>query len=190
METSVIDKIVTIIKYFCSSFMGIELLLIMLLAFTMLYFVLKKDNKIIKIIYSMAFILFLVIVIICFNDYVVSSIDYFIKAVMKYYYFPSVGLYFIIVLGVTILFIISILSKVFTKFEKISIYILSFFTYLFFIGFISFVLTNKITLTLDLSLYSNNVILSLVQLSNLILFVWVIVILIHKLFIFFKKKFD
>ena len=190
METSVIEKFCIIIKYFCSSFMGIELLIIMLLLFAMLYFILKKDNKVLKIIYSMIFVLFLIFIVIYFNDYAISSINFFIKSIMRYYYFPSVGLYFIIIIGVTLLFISCLFLKKLSKFEKISIYILSFFTYLFFIGFISYIVVNKVTLTLDVTLYSNNVILSLVQLSNLILFVWFIIILIYKLFVFFKKKFD
>jgi len=39
-------------------------------------------------------------------------------------------------------------------------------------------------------LYTNNTILSLVQISNLLLLIWFIYTMFYKLFLYFKKKFD
>ena len=40
------------------------------------------------------------------------------------------------------------------------------------------------------ALYTNNNILFLVQISNLLLLFWIIVTLFYKLYLYFKKKFD
>lgn len=190
METSVINKIGILFKYCFSSFLNIELFIITVLSFVLLYLVLYRNGKVLKVLSSILLILFLSIIIICFCDYAANSVDYFIKALMKYYYFPSMGIYFMIVVFVSILLLISLLSGLFSKFVKMSICILSFLVYLLFIQFLAYIISNNIMLTLDVSIYSNIIILSIVQLSNMLVFIWLVIIFFYKLYLFFRKKFD
>ncbi len=177
-------------KYFFSSFMNIELFIITLLFFVLLYFILYKKSKLLRLSLSIILLLFLFIIVVCYHDYAVSSIDYFIKVLMRYYYFPSMGIYFIIVVLVSFLLLGCLLTNVFSKFVKISIFVLSFFVYLLFIQFLAFIISNNINLTLDVSIYSNVIVLSIVQLSNLLILLWLMVVSIYKLYTFFRRKFD
>lgn len=185
-----ISKILTLFKYIFSSFMGIELFAIILLLFLILLFINKSEKKLFKLMFSLVFLVFLLFIFIYYRDFSVASFDYFVKKLMNYYYFPSIGLYFMIIVCVSILLFISILYKKCSKVFKYSVYLLSFLVYLLFVQFVGFVISNKIELVVDISIYSNSVILAIVQLSNLFTFLWILFILIYKFYLFLKKKFD
>ena len=69
---------------------------------------------------------------------------------------------------------------------------ISFFSiiYFLFFNFIAAIGQYKLDLADKVSLYSNNLVLSIVQISNLVFVIWVIVILFYKLYNYFKKKYD
>ena len=57
-------------------------------------------------------------------------------------------------------------------------------------SFVAVAAYDGIDLANTVELYKNEVVLSLVQISNLILVVWIIFTLFYKLYIFFKRKYD
>lgn len=190
MEMTVIDKIVLIIKHTFSSFMGIELFLLSLLLFLFTFLNIKKNNKIVKIISVVLCIGFLIGIILTYKSYAIESIDSFIKAILSYLYFPSMTVYFFIILFVTVDIILTIfMNKMPVLKKRINAVILSL-LYFFFMSVVSLALTNKLDLSSTASLYTNDTILSFIQISNVVFALWLEYSVLYYFYKFLQKKFD
>ena len=75
-------------------------------------------------------------------------------------------------------------------FKKIFNYICSFIIFLLFFLYVILITTNGIDLGNIVSIYSNDTVLSIVQVSNLVFVIWIIVSMFYKLYLFIKKKVD
>ena len=118
------------------------------------------------------------------------SFNSFVKAIMNYIYFPSTIVYFFIMIFVTGALLYTIFSKKLWIGKRIINYAVFCILYFFFMSFLSLAAYNAFDLMDMNALYSNDTILSLVQISNLLLFVWMIFTGFYYLYQFYKKKFD
>ena len=59
-----------------------------------------------------------------------------------------------------------------------------------FLGLMSFIISKKMELTLDYSIYQSDVVLSFVQVSNFIFLFWFLLTCFYRLYLYFQKKFD
>ena len=190
MNLSILEKLGTVFRYIFSSFLSIEMFLISLLLFVILLYNLKKDNRMVQIIAIGIYLGFVIGIFITYTTYVQSSIDSFVKGIMNYIYFPSTIVYFFIMIFVTIMMIYTLFTKKLTTMKKIindAVFSILFF---FFMSFLTLSAYNGYDLMDMASLYENDVILSLVQVSNFILFIWLIFTGFYHLYRFFQKKFD
>lgn len=190
MNMSFIEKLITIFKYIGSSFAAIELFIISLLLFVLLVVNIKKKNKIINIIIICLCLFIPITVAVCYTPYVVNSIDTLMSFIMKYIYFPSTVAYFFIMCFVIGLLIYSMFSQKITIPKKIINYIICSITIFFFLSFITIAIVNNINLSSQAKLYSNEVILSIVQISNLLLLFWLVFTIFYQLYKLFQRKFD
>lgn len=190
MFMSFLEKIQTLFNYIFSSFLTIELFMLMLLFFFLLMLNIKRKQRIVNYFTSICIIIFMGIIIFLNWNYAVYCFDYFMEGIMKNILFPSTVVYFWIVFLVSLFTIITIFSKKDMKFKKYVNYISFAFIYLLFSLFIVEVISNKIILADRVELYTNNVILAIVQISDLIFVLWVIYTLFWYLFRYFKKKYD
>lgn len=190
MNLSLFGKIGLIFKYIFSSFLSIELFIISLLLFIILIVNLKKNNHLTQLVAISIFIGFIIGIFISYTTYVKTSFDSFVKFVMNYIYFPSTIVYFFIMIFVTIMMLYTLYSKKLSMIKKIINY--SFFSILYFLfmGFLSLSAYEMIDLLDITKLYQNDTILSFVQISNLLLVVWLIVTGFYHLYLFYKKRFD
>lgn len=172
MELTIFDKISTMLKYIFSSYMGIELFILSLLLFTFTILNIKKNNKIVKIISIILCIAFLIGLIIAYHDYAVYCIDSFITFLLSKIYFPSMVVYFFIMIIVTIAIIITIMSKKMAKSKKIVNSVVLSFMYLCFMCVAAIALTENLDLSVASNLYKNDTLLSFIQVSDLIFFFW------------------
>ena len=86
MEMTVIDKLLLIVKYITSSFMGIELYLLSLLLFLFTILNIKKNNKVVKIVSIILCVGFLIgLMIAIFSIY---------DSVLFYHIFYNYSIYF------------------------------------------------------------------------------------------------
>ena len=108
---------------------------------------------------------------------------------MNYIYFPSPVVYFFIVLFMLIVCIRTLFSDI-SIIKKVFNYIFMSVIYFLFFLFIVRVTMNGIVLMDLSSVYNDEVILSIVQISNLLFVIWIIVTGFYKLYNFYKKKFD
>lgn len=190
MFMSFLEKIQTLFNYIFSSFLTIELFMLMLLFFFLLMLNIKRKQRIVNYFTGICIIIFMGIIIFLNWNYAVYCFDYFMEGIMKNILFPSTVVYFWIVFLVSLFTIITIFSKKDMKFKKYVNYISFAFIYLLFSLFIVEVISNKIILADRVELYTNNVILAIVQISDLIFVLWVIYTLFWYLFRYFKKKYD
>ena len=190
MELSILGKIFLILKYFTSSFLGIELFLIVLFLFIFLMLNIKRKNIIVK--YAVPIVLVLILFFISggFHEFVKISIDSFIKYIMNYYYFPNMAVYYITIVVITIIFIYTILNEKMDKIKKIINYISFSRIFLMFIGLTSFFIKNDIALEMNNNIYANDIVLAFVQITNFIVLIWLLITFFYYLYKYFKKKCD
>ncbi len=190
MNLSLIEKLGVIFRYIFSSFLSIEMFILSLLLFIILVINLKRNNPIIQMVAIGIYIGFVLGILISYTTYVKSCVDSFVKAVMNYVYFPSTIAYFFIIIFVTVMILWTLFRKDLSFFKKVVNYLFFSILYFFFMSFVALAAYDGVDL-LDLSsLYQNNTILSLVQISNFILVIWILYTGFYWLFQFFKKKYD
>ena len=176
MVLSFLEKLTLIGRLLCSSFLEIGLSILTLLFFLILVVNIKANKKVYNYLMSLIMIVFLGVVIYFNYDYVVYTVDIILKAIMKYIYFPSNAVYFMIVF-------LSFIFLVVTIFKNNLLFLM-------FYSFMAVVSTSKVDMMDTVSMYTNNYILSLVQISNVIFIFWLIITLFSMLYRFFKKKYD
>lgn len=190
LNSSFFDKIGLVLKYMFSSIITVELFIFSVLLFILLIINLKRKSTVINIAFAAIFLGLLFSVIVSYSGYVKLCFKLLIKGIMQYIYFPSTIVYFFIILFVSCMLIYTIFSKKLTKFKRVFNYSIFSFIYLLFMLFITLSASNGINLSNMKELYLNDTILSLIQMSNFLLFFWVIYTLFYKLYIYYKKKFD
>lgn len=190
MNLSLIEKLEMISKYIFSSFLSVEMFILSLLLFLILVVNLRKNNHLIQMIAIGIYIGFVIGILISYSTYVKTCVDSFTKAVMNYIYFPSTIVYFFIIIFVTILILYTLFSKKMTQFKKVINYLFFSILYFFFMSFIALAAYDSVDLVDVTKLYQNETVLSLVQISNFILLIWLIFTGFYHLYRFFKRKYD
>ena len=190
MNLSLIEKLGVIFKYTFSSFLSIEMFIFSLLLFCILVYSVKVNNHFIQMISIGIYIGFVIGIIISYTSYVQTSFNSFTKAILNYIYFPSTVAYFFIIVFVTILILYTLFSKNITNIKKIFNYLFFSIMYFFFMTFMALSAFDGVDLMEITELYKNDTILSIVQISNLLLVIWLIVTGFYYLYRYFKKRFD
>lgn len=187
---SLIDKLKTVIQAAFSSFMSIEILVGCILLLLLLIINHKIHNKFVLRGICLLFMGLVMTFVICFWSYIQICFDTFILKVLNYIYFPSTIVYFFLVVFCLFIFLYSMFSRKLSHFKKIFNYIIMILMLYCFSLFIAFSVTNHIDLADKVSLYRNNTILALVQISNLLFVGWGIFTGFYQLYLYFKRKFD
>ena len=190
MDLSLLGKMGTVFKYIFSSFLSIEMFILSLLLFLILIVNLKRDNHIVQMVAIGIYIGFVVGILISYSTYVQTCFDSFVKEIMNYIYFPSTIVYFFIIIFVTVMILYTLFSRKLSVFKKVINYSVFSIMYFFFMSFITLATYDSVDLINIEVLYQNETILSLVQLSNFILLLWLLFTGFYHLYMFFKRKYD
>ena len=190
IDLTLFQKLKLIFKYFFTSFMPIELLIMVVCIFLFLFFNLKRNKTIVNIFIPIIILLFVAFMVMGFHEYTVAAIEEVIKLIMHYYYFPSMSFYFVIIIFTTVYLIRTVYTNKVSNKIKIFNYIFSFILFSLFVGLFSYVISNNIGLTVDYSIYKDAYILSFIQVSNLIFVLWLFLLGVIKLYNYFKRKYD
>lgn len=190
MNLSLIEKFGIIFKYIFSSFLSVEMFILSFLLFFILVVNLRRNNHLVQMIAIGIYIGFVIGILISYSTYVKTCVNSFTKAVMNYIYFPSTIVYFFIIIFVTILILCTLFSKKMTQFKKIVNYLFFSILYFFFMSFIALAAYDSVDLVDVTKLYQNETVLSLVQISNFILLIWLLFTGFYHLYKFFRRKYD
>lgn len=190
MNLSLIDKIGTIFKYIFSSFLSTEMFILSVLLFIILIVNLKRKNTLVQMIAIGVYIGFIIGIFVSYTTYVKTCVDSFFKGIMNYIYFPSTIVYFFIMVFVTVMIMITLFNKKMTMFKKVINYLFFSTLYFLFMSFIALGAYHGVDLVDTSVLYQNDIILSIVQISNFLLLIWLIYTGFYYLYKHFKKKYD
>lgn len=190
MNLSLIGKLGVVFQFIFSSFLSIEMLLISILLFVILVVNVHKKNTIVQVVAIGVYLGFVLGIFISYTSYVKTCIDSFVKAFMNYVYFPSTIMYFFIMIFVSIMMLNTLFNQKITKFKKIFNYAFFSIMYFFFLSFLSLCAYDGVDLVMITQLYENEVILSIVQISNLLLVIWLLYTGFYHLYKYYKLKFD
>ena len=190
MDMSLIEKLGLIFKYIFSSFLTIEMFILSLLLLCILLYNLKVKNEIINIAAIGIYIGFIFGILITYSDYIGLCIKGFVKSILNYIYFPSTFVYFLIFAFITGLMIYTIFNRKMKKIKKVLNYVCFSILYFLFMSFIVLSVYSGIDMNDIVLLYQNDLILSLVQISNLLFVVWLLFTVFYELYQFYKRKFD
>lgn len=179
-----------IFKYTFSSFLAIELLLFSTLLFIILLVNMKREEKVITYSAIGVYIGLLIGTMIAYNEYVLECVKAFFKLIVGYVCFPSTVAFFFTIVVITGIMIYTLFSKKLSNFKKIFNYLIFSILYFLFMSFIAITAYSDINLESNISLYTNDYVLAIVQCSNLLLLVWAIFTLFFRLYMYFKKKYD
>lgn len=190
MNMSLFEKFGILLKYMFSSFLPIGMFIMSLLLLCILLINVKLKNKYINIAAIGVYIGFALGILLSYNDYVQLCINSFVKTIINYIYFPSTFMYFLIFVFITGLMIKTLFSKKMSDLKRIVNYVYFSILYFLFMSFIVLCVYSGADIYDTVSLYQNDIILSIVQISNLLFFGWLIFTLFYELYQFYKKKFD
>lgn len=190
MNLSLFEKVGMIFNYIFSSFLSIEMFILSILLFIILVINLKRKNTLVQMISIGIYMGFVIGIFISYTTYVKTCIDSLSKMIMNYIYFPSTVVYFFIIVFVTTMILYTLFSKKLSQFKKIINYLFFSILYFLFMSFIALATYDVVDLLDTPRLYENDVILSIVQVSNFILLIWLLYTGFYHLYKYLKKKYD
>lgn len=190
MGISLLDKFGNLFEYMFSSFLAIGMFLLSLLLLCFLLVNLKIKNKYINIVAIGGYLGFALGILISYSDYVQLCINNFVKLVMNYIYFPSTFVYFLTFAFITGMMIKTLFSKKMKTFKKVINYGWFSILYFLFMSFIVLCVYSGVDIYDTVALYQNDIILSVVHISNLMFCIWVLVSVFYELYQFYQKRFD
>ena len=163
--------------------MGILLILTLLILV-----VYRKNNKLVKGFFVGLYFLIIISIVVIYHQHIISLFDYLVENVVANLLFPNLAIYAGILLFINIIVIASLLSDKVKYYVK-SINIVYFgITQLFLYLIIDNVIRNDINIYEKLSIYTNQDLLILIELSMQLFVVWIIVLMIIKFVDYLMNK--
>ena len=165
---------------------------IFLFIFTIFIFIILLDSKnykrkkIKRYIFGIYLLVFIA-VIIKYHSSFLSILDYLINNVFVIFYFPNIAVYAFMIIIINIIMLKSLFSNKDKLLRVINIAFYSIIMY-FMLLIIYTITTEQLNVYDQISLYSNQITLVLVELSIILFVVWMVLILINKLLNFFETK--
>lgn len=173
---SFFDKIVILFKTIISKpFFFLSAVIGLILAILMIIDIVKR-KKIRKRYYIAAWFFIFLFIVTKYMNVIPILVDNLINQVFLTLYFPSIGVYMLLLIIVNIGFIYTLIKNI-NKSYKILTGIISIILDLLFILIINIIIDNKIDITSEITLYTNSNLLVLLELSTAIFVSWILLII-------------
>ena len=185
-QLTFLDKISVLFKLLFSSPVIIGIFAFSMILMIFLFFYSKLNKKIMKFVFILIYIGIIGFSVFKYGNYFLTSIDSFVTLFMANIYFPIIPVYVLIMFISFIIMIATLSSK--NKHRIVKIINTVFFTFIqmLFALFIYVVESNKIDVSSNSNLYSNEQTMTLLELGMGLFVIWVIILLV----IFYLKKAD
>ncbi len=184
VDTTLLDKLNLIYKFVKDN--SFTFLIILLIIIILLDFIYGNNTKQTKILYICIMILILVYGLFEYYKPLLNILDIYITYIFKLTYFPSIIDYFSMII-ITIIVEIYSIKKLNSVQKNINIWISIIIELLFIINIIAL---NNINIDLNniTSIYENDLLLSIFQISSIIFMIWIIYNLLTYLIKSFLNK--
>lgn len=190
MELSIFDKIGEILKYFTRSFLGIEMFILSLVLIIFLILNLKKKSLKINLVLTEIIVFIMIFIIGGYESFIKSCLKTFVKYIIYLYYFPNIAVYFMSVIFTTVILIFTMYTKKIEYKKKVFNIVTIGLILTNFLALISHTISEGIKLTLSVKIYKDTLILSCIEVSNLLLCIYIIVTIVYYLYRYLKKTYD
>ncbi len=173
-DTTLINKIGLVYKFLSdNSLIGLVLLLILVIIMDMMY---GKNKKDIKVLYFIVILLMVVFILLSYYKPFINIIDVYISNLFRLAYFPSIIEYFSMILLSIFIQVVSF-KKCNKVLKNINLWIGLVIECLFIVNIVAMngIIVDLNTVT---SIYENDLLLSLFQLTGIIFMLWIIMNLI------------
>lgn len=185
-QLSFIEKISVLFKLLFSSPVIIGIFAFSMILMILLFFYSKLNKKIMKFIFIILYMTVIGFAVVKYGKYFLKSIDSFVTLFMANIYFPIIPVYVAIMFISFIIMIVTLSSKNKHKIVKIVNTVFFTFIQMLFALFVYVVESNKIDISTNTNLYSNEQTMTLLELGMGLFVVWMIILII----IFYLKKAD
>ena len=164
-DLSIVDKIKLLFNTAISTpfFIAYAVIGIFLVVFMIID--IRRKKKFSKIIYIISAVFLITFFFIKYFNIILKVIDSFIEIILKALYFPNLGIYVIMLIITNVTFIYNMISKKTYKSNKIISGVLNILIDFIFILIIGIISSEKIDITSEVKLYSDETILTLLQIS-------------------------
>ena len=140
-----------------------------------------QHKKITKIIFILVYLGIFITLLCFYHKEIISLLDYLMNNIFLFLFFPNLAVYVLVLIIINILIVRSTFSKKDSKFTKnINIIFFLLFQVIFYL-IIDNVVKNNIDVYEQLSIYTNQDLLILIELSMQLFLLWVILLLIIKI---------
>lgn len=164
-DLSIVDKIKLLFNTAISTPFFIAYAVIGILLVVFMIIDIRRKKKFSKIIYIISAIFLITFFFIKYFNIILKVIDSFIEIILKALYFPNLGIYVIMLIITNVTFIYNMISKKTYKSNKIISGVLNILIDFIFILIIGIISSEKIDITSEVKLYSDETILTLLQIS-------------------------
>ena len=167
-DLSIVDKIKLLFNTAISTPFFIAYAVIGILLVVFMIIDIRRKKKFSKIIYIISAVFLITFFFIKYFNIILKVIDSFIEIILKALYFPNLGIYVIMLIITNVTFIYNMISKKTYKSNKIISGVLNILIDFIFILIIGIISSEKIDITSEVKLYSDETILTLLQISMLV----------------------
>lgn len=180
VEYTLFEKIKTIFNLITNSPLFLILLFGILLMLIDIFYISKTDKKT-KIIYIIVSLLMIILFINSYLNSLINIFDTIAKNLVSIIYFPTIFQYILMLIASLIILIISVSSKKINKtIKRINIFMLIINVFLFFL-ILDQISNSNVDLSNKVSIYSNSILMILLELSIAIFVVWIIGLTLYKI---------
>jgi len=182
VQVDILEQLSTLFKIFKAN-SYVSILSISAIVFLIILLLANKfsDKKITKFIYIFVYALIFGTLIYLFHNEILNLLDYLIDNVFLFLFFPNLAVYILVLIIVNIIVIKSTFSKTDGKIIKNTNAIFFVIFNVIFYLIIDNIIKNKINVYEQLSIYTNNDLLILIELSMKLFILWIILLLIIKI---------
>lgn len=163
------DIIVSSPFFFISLIIGLILLIIMTVG-------IKKNRRINKIIFMIAWLFVIVFCIVRYFTFFTSILDRLFGRIVEEIYFPSISIYTLMLLFTNFIFGYSLFKKKMDDLIKIVNLALPMELDFLFIMILDIIVKNNIDIYADFEIYTNSKLLVLLEFSMLLFLVWIFIV--------------
>lgn len=185
-QLSLFEKVQVLFRLLFSSPIIIGIFVFSLFLMILLFFYSKLNKKVIKYSFIGIYVLIIGFAFFKYGSYFLTSIDSFLTLFMANIYFPTIPVYVAIMIISFIVMIITLSNRKINKFVKIINTVFFTLIQMLFAVFIYIIETNKIDVSSNSNLYTNEQTLVLLELGMGLFVIWMVLLLV----IFYLKKAD
>ncbi len=187
-KLSLLEKLQILLKVSKNSKLFIVLIIFLIFLAYILFSTNKKNKKTTKSIFVLIYTFIFLFIVITYHSSFGKMFDYLMNNLFIIFYFPNLAIYLVAIIITNVIVWKSVFSEKIVKFIKyLNITIFCILNYLLAL-ILSVITSNNLDIYTVSSVYSNKNALGLIELSSTIFVVWVVFLIVYKIYFTYLNK--